>query len=150
MVSGRQTLRAGVIGAGSWARVAHLPALLSHPDTEVVAVCDADPAALDAVTALLPDGCARYGDAKAMLAQEALDLVCIVTPDDQHVAPIRAAVANRTHIVCEKPLALTGAEAWELTQTGGGCRTGQSGWVYGALLAGHDRDAHPDRFGIDR
>lgn len=115
-MSEQRTLRAGVIGAGAWARVAHLPALLGHPDTAVVAICDAEPAALDAMTALLPDGCARYDDATAMLDREALDLVCIVTPDDQHAEPIRAAVATGTHLICEKPLALNGAEAWELTR----------------------------------
>ncbi len=92
-----------------------MPALLDHPDTEVVAVCDADAAALEAMAAMLSDDCARYDDATTMLDREALDLVCIVTPDDQHIVPIRAAVANRTHIICEKPLALTGREAWELT-----------------------------------
>src|SRR5215203_4788284 len=102
MVSERRTLRAGVIGAGAWTRAAHLPALLEHPDTEVVAVCDVDPSALDAMSAVLPDRSARYDDAVAMLDREALDLVCIVTPDDQHAIPIRAAVANGTHIVCEK------------------------------------------------
>ena len=81
-----------------------------------MAVCDANAAALDAMSPMLRDGCARYADATAMLDREALDLVCIVTPDDQHAVPIRAAVANGTHIVCEKPLALTGAEAWELTR----------------------------------
>jgi predicted dehydrogenase len=109
-------LRAGVIGAGAWARVAHLPALLNHPDTGLVAICDPDSAALDALSPSLPSDCARYDDATVMLDREALDLVCIVTPDDQHAVPIRAAVTNGTHVVCEKPLALTGAEAWELTR----------------------------------
>ena len=32
-------IRAGVIGAGSWAAVAHLPALRDRDDVEIVAVC---------------------------------------------------------------------------------------------------------------
>jgi predicted dehydrogenase len=51
-----------------------------------------------------------------MLAQERLDLVCIVTPDDAHPAQVRAAVAAGTHIVCEKPLAVSASDAWELAR----------------------------------
>ena len=112
---GQRRVRAGVIGMGTWARAAHLPALLAHPDVDVVAVCDAERAVLEAITSMLPAGCAQYDDATTMLDREALGLVCIVTPADQHVVPIHAAIANGTHIVCEKPLALAGAEAWELT-----------------------------------
>ncbi len=112
----QKILRVGVVGAGSWARSAYLPTLLDHPDTRVVAICDADPAVLDAVIAEHGGGWERYDNATAMLDREALDLVCIVTPDDQHALPIRAAVANGTHIICEKPLALTGPEAWDLTR----------------------------------
>lgn len=108
----QQTLRAGIAGLGRWAQVAHMPALLANPAVELVAVADDLPSAL----ADAPAGCARYADAVSMLEREALDLVCIVTPDDAHVRPIQAAAANRTHIVCEKPLALTGAEAWAMTR----------------------------------
>lgn len=97
---------------GRWAQVAHVPALLANPAVTLVAVSDDSPAALAAA----PPGCSRYSDALHMLAVEQLDLVCIVTPDDAHHAQVRAAVEAGTHIVCEKPLAPTGAEALNLTE----------------------------------
>lgn len=108
-------VRAALIGAGSWARAAHLPALLRNPMVELVAVCDADPAACERAIGAR-EGIATCDDATSMLASHSLDLVCIVTPDDQHVQPIRAAVAAGVHVICEKPLALSGAQAWELTR----------------------------------
>jgi predicted dehydrogenase len=111
-----QRVRAGIAGLGSWARMAHLPALLANPDVAVVAVADTAPASLAAASSLLPEDCVVYADPLAMLAEEQIDLVCIVTPDDAHGEPVRAAVAAGTHIVCEKPLAITGSEAWELSR----------------------------------
>jgi predicted dehydrogenase len=110
-----QRVRAGIAGMGSWARMAHLPALLANPDVAVVAVADTAPASLAAASSLLPEDCVAYADPLAMLAEEQLDLVYIVTPDDAHGEPVRAAVAAGTHIVCEKPLAISGSEAWELS-----------------------------------
>jgi predicted dehydrogenase len=110
-------LRAGIAGLGSWARSAHLPALLANPAVDLVAVADPFAPALGELSGSeLPTDCARYADPLAMLAQERLDLVCIVTPDDSHPALVRAAVAAGTHIVCEKPLAVDETEAWELTR----------------------------------
>src|SRR4051794_14319387 len=106
-------IRAGIAGMGSWARMAHLSALPANPHVAVVAVADSDQASLDAASSLLPQACSVYADPLTMLAGEALDLVCIVTPDDAHAEPVRAAVAAGTHIVCEKPLAMSGSEAWE-------------------------------------
>jgi predicted dehydrogenase len=111
-----QRVRAGIAGMGSWARMAHLPALLANPDVAVVAVADTAPASLAAASSLLPEDCVAYADPLAMLAEEQLDLVCIVTPDDAHGEPVRAAVAAGTHLICEKPLAITGSEAWELSR----------------------------------
>ena len=115
-MQGHRVIRAGIAGMGSWARMAHLPSLLANPHVVVAAVADSAQASLDAASALLPADCAVYADPLTMLTAEELDLVCIVTPDDAHAGPVRAAVAAGTHIVCEKPLAISGAEAWELSR----------------------------------
>lgn len=50
-------------------------------------------------------------DWKAVVARSDIDVVDIVTPNDSH-APIAIAAAEAgKHIICEKPLARTGAEA---------------------------------------
>jgi predicted dehydrogenase len=40
--------RVAVIGSGWWATQAHIPGLLANPDATLVAICDADPARLQA------------------------------------------------------------------------------------------------------
>jgi predicted dehydrogenase len=115
-MQGDRLVRAGIAGMGAWARMAHLPALLANPQVAVVAVADSAPTSLDAASALIPADCAAYADPVTMLAEEQLDLVCIVTPDDAHAEPVRAAVAAGIHLICEKPLALSGAEAWGLSR----------------------------------
>lgn len=109
----QRTLRAGLVGAGQWAVAAHLPGLLATPGVELVAICDTDLArARSAATAL--GVAAVFGDAAAMLEAVPLDLVCVVTPDDEHAGPVAAACARGVHVLCEKPLATTVAEARRL------------------------------------
>ena len=36
-------IKCGVIGAGWWATFAHIPALLGHPDAELIAIQNNDP-----------------------------------------------------------------------------------------------------------
>ena len=37
-------VRVGVAGVGHWASTAHMPAIAAHPDAELVAIADVDPA----------------------------------------------------------------------------------------------------------
>jgi predicted dehydrogenase len=108
-----ERLRAGVIGCGVGA--AHAYAYSQQPDVELVAVCDLNPAAFDRFYARsrLARGAVReYTDYRKMLADEGLDLVSVVTPDDHHAAPVVAAAgAGVKGILCEKPIAGSLADA---------------------------------------
>jgi predicted dehydrogenase len=59
----------------------------------------------------------RYGfeqastDWKSVVARDDIDVVDIVTPNDSHAEIAIAAAKAGKHIICEKPLARTGAEA---------------------------------------
>src|SRR5262245_33969142 len=70
-------LRVGVIGAGRWANMAHLPAWKRDPRCELVAVCD--------VAGELAEKAAREyeipsvtGDAQELLARDDIDVIDIV------------------------------------------------------------------------
>lgn len=107
--------RAGVVGAGSWARAAHIPGFQSCPDVDLVAICDIDRDLAERVAT--ERGVPRvYASATAMLAQERLDLVSVVTPDDAHLADAGAAIAAGAHVLCEKPLATAVADARALAE----------------------------------
>ena len=101
-----QSLRVGIVGAGAWARQAHVPGFQECPGVELVAICDVDLARAE--QAAREASIARvYRAASDMLAVERLDLVSVVTPDDCHLVDAGAAIAAGAHVLCEKPLATT-------------------------------------------
>lgn len=106
-------LKVGVVGLRMGE--GHLRALATHPRAEIVAVCDP-------VEERLTDVAARYkvpgiyADYETMLAREALDGVCIATPNRLHAPMARAAINRGLHVMSEKPLTLDTAEARDLLQ----------------------------------
>jgi predicted dehydrogenase len=55
-----------------------------------------------------------YSDYDEMLADPAVDVVHITSPNDQHFEQARSALRAGKQVVCEKPLAMTAAETGEL------------------------------------
>ncbi len=72
---------------------------------------------VDVSDALANDGLQRYGfdeassDWRTVVERPDIDVVDIVTPNDSHAEIAIAAAKAGKHIICEKPLARTGAEA---------------------------------------
>jgi myo-inositol 2-dehydrogenase / D-chiro-inositol 1-dehydrogenase len=116
-----QPLRIGVIGAGRRG-VAHARAAIGL-GASLVAVADTD--ALRA--GRLAEGSARtYADAAEMLARERLDVVYVTSPPYLHREHTCAALAAGSHVLLEKPIALTMEEAREI-----GAAAAQTGrWVH--------------------
>ena len=105
-------LRFGLVGTGYWARIAHAPALASTEGIELAAVWGRDlRAAADLAAA---HGATPYEDMAAFLA--AVDGVAFAVPPDVQ-APIAAAAARAgKHLLLEKPLAISEAEADDLVE----------------------------------
>lgn len=110
-------LRAGVIGAGYLGRF-HALKYAAMQDVELVAVADIRPARAEEVAREC--GCRAVHDFREMLAE--VDLVSVVVPTEGHYAVARACLKAGRHVLVEKPLASTLAEADELIQlaTAGG------------------------------
>ena len=105
-------LRFGLVGTGYWARIAHAPALASTEGIELAAVWGRDRQAA-AVLATAHDA-TPYADMAAFLA--AVDGVAFAVPPDVQ-APIAAAAARAgKHLLLEKPLAISEAEADDLVE----------------------------------
>jgi predicted dehydrogenase len=104
-------LRAALVGFGFIGGKGHAPAYQQRSDLEVVAVADICGARRDAARAALPN--ARiYEDYRALLAGEpALDFVDVATPPCDHAEIASAAFDRGLHVLCEKPLTTTLAEA---------------------------------------
>ena len=119
----------GMIGMGRQAAHSNVRAFLSYPDTQVVAVCDADawrlPNARKQVDGHYAgrqrsgtyQGCGAYGDFREVLARADVDAVMISTPDHWHVPMAVAAAQAGKDICCEKPLTLSIAEGRILADT---------------------------------
>ncbi|HUN36351.1 MAG TPA: Gfo/Idh/MocA family oxidoreductase, partial [Trebonia sp.] len=103
------TFRWGVIGAGRIAAqfVAGIPASRSGT---LAAVASTDLARARALAAGAGD-VAAYGDYESLLAAPDIDAVYIATLHPQHAGLIEACAQAGKHVLCEKPLTVTGAEA---------------------------------------
>jgi predicted dehydrogenase len=105
-------VRVAVIGAGYWG-----PNLIrnfaSCPDTELVAVCDRDEARLATVVRPYP-GVEAIREFDQLISRPDIDAVAIATPVDTHAPLGVAALGAGKHVLIEKPLAGSVAEAVQL------------------------------------
>ena len=85
------------------------------PRPRLELLCDASPARAEAMAAQF--GFARFTDDwRAAIADERVQVVSITTPNRLHRDMVLAAAAAGRHIWCEKPLALSLAEAEEMAE----------------------------------
>lgn len=103
----------GFIGASTIAREHMVAAVRAQQDNEVVAVASGDQARANAFAEGL--GIAKgYGDVASLLADPMVDAVYISSTNDQHRDQALAAIAAGKHVLCEKPLALSVADARQM------------------------------------
>ena len=102
-------LRVGVIGAGSIANM-HLKSYVNNPDVTLVAIHDINEERAAEVAARY--GAARsYGTLAGILEDPGVDAVSICSWNDSHAELAIAALEAGKHVLVEKPLSKTVAEA---------------------------------------
>lgn len=104
-------LKVGLIGCGSIALSAHLPALYQlSARAQIHSVCDIreDVARQTADHLGVTRWSSNYLD---LLADPQVDIVVITTPEFLHAEQVIAAAQSGKHVLCEKPIATTLAEA---------------------------------------
>jgi predicted dehydrogenase len=102
-------VRVGLIGLGEVAQLMHLPLLADDSRFEIAAVTDVSPSLAAAMARRY--GVPRvHGSAEALIADEGIDLILILTPDHLHAAHLTAAIRSGRHVFVEKPVTLTEAE----------------------------------------
>jgi predicted dehydrogenase len=104
--------RAAVIGAGWIAEHCHLPGY-RRAGVEVAAVADLVEERAAAMAAAF-GARAVYADWREMLREEKPDLVSVCLPNVFHHEAVMAALAAGAHVLCEKPLATSLAQAEEM------------------------------------
>jgi len=109
----QRTLKGGIAGCGKAASLYHMPAFRAMKGVEIVAVCDInkDTAAGTAGRFRIPN---YYEDVTRMLKEEKLDFVDICTPPQEHFRAVVEALDAGVHVLVEKPMAISVAEADEM------------------------------------
>jgi predicted dehydrogenase len=127
----RDQIRLGIVGCGAVVESLHLPASLSVPEVEVVALVDVDLerarqlAARFGVPGSEPDYGRLFGT---------VDAVLLATPPHLHARHSCEFLAAGIHVLCEKPISLTVDEAQTMVDTAAS---------HGRCLAvGHHRRFH--------
>ena len=106
-------VRVGIIGPGWWAETMFVPAIEAHPDATLAAVCgrDAGRTAKFAEAHGIPG---VFTDPQEMFDSGSIDAVVISTVNRVHHQLTMAALEAGLHVLCEKPLATSVAEADEM------------------------------------
>src|SRR3989442_6973214 len=103
----------GLVGASTIAHEWVIDAIRAVPDNEVVAVFSTDPerGARYASSHRIPSTCASLS---ALLRDPQVGAVYVSTTNEMHRTQTVEAAAAGKHVLCEKPLALSVAEAREM------------------------------------
>lgn len=106
-------VRVGVIGTTGYAEGVHIRSLASHPRAEIVALCGRDRDRAQEVAARHGIS-AVFTDYREMIERGNLDAIVIVARDELHHPITMDAIDAGLHVLCEKPLASTAAQAREM------------------------------------
>lgn len=134
----KSTINWGLIGCGWVARDYVAPAILSAPSARLFALCDVNPRATGRIQQLAPDAQA-FTELDELLARDELDAVYIATPNHLHRPLCEAAARAGKHVLCEKPMATTLADARAMVEV-----CAQHGVVYATAFDQRFHAAHQE------
>ena len=105
-------VKVGIIGCGGIANGKHMPSLSKVPNVQMVAFCDIIPERAEKAKAKFgtPDA-KTYTDYKELLADKEIEVVHVLTPNREHADITVDALYAGKHVMCEKPMAKTAADA---------------------------------------
>ncbi|MBV7507581.1 Gfo/Idh/MocA family oxidoreductase [Bacillus sp. sid0103] len=112
-----KTVKVAIIGCGGIAKGKHLPSLAKLKNVELVAFCDVlVEQAEKAAAEYGAENAKVYGDYQELLQDESIEVVHVLTPNDSHAEISVAALDSGKHVMCEKPMAKTSAEARQMVE----------------------------------
>jgi predicted dehydrogenase len=130
-------VKVGIIGCGGIANGKHLPSLSKLGTVELVAFCDiVVEKAHEAAKQYGVAGAKVYEDYTELLKDGSIDVIHVCTPNDSHAEISIAALESGKHVMCEKPMAKTAADARRMVEVAK--RTGKK------LTVGYNNRFRPD------
>lgn len=124
----------GIVGCGWVASDYVIPALLESANGTLAAVCDLNPAALERWRSHAGLATASLDE---LLRAPTVEALYIATPNHTHRALVEAAARAGKHVLCEKPMATTSADARAMVDA---CR--DAGVVYATAFDQRMHAAH--------
>ena len=110
-------VKIGIIGCGGIGTGKHMPALSRLKNVELVAFCDIiEERAEKACKEFGVEGAKVYVDYKELLKDESIEVVHVCTPNRSHSFISIDAMESGKHVMCEKPMAKTTAEAKDMVE----------------------------------
>src|SRR5262245_60711670 len=108
-------VRVGIVGTSGWADFMYLPAFQSHLQAEMTAICGRNRDSVEQMANKynIPN---VFADYKEMINKAGLDGIVIGVPDDLHYEMTMQGLSAGLHVLCDKPLAVTSQQAWEMYQ----------------------------------
>lgn len=102
----------GIIGCGGIANGKHMPSLKALPNVNMIAFCDLIEERAKAAAEKYGTLDAKvYTDYKELLKNEDIEVVHVLTPNREHADITVDALYAGKHVMCEKPMAKTAADA---------------------------------------
>lgn len=129
--------RIAIIGCGGIANGKHMPSLAKLKNVEMVAFCDIIPERAEkAAKQYGAEEAKVYTDYTEVLTDASIDIVHVCTPNDSHAEITIASLEAKKHVMCEKPMAKTAADARRMVEAAK--RTGMK------LTVGYNNRFRPD------
>ena len=107
-------IRVGLVGYGLGGSTFHAPLVAATPGLELAAIATSDPERVRKARERYPNATVVDRPDAFWTMEPKLDLVVVSTPHATHAPIARAALASGSHVVVDKPFALTSAEARDL------------------------------------
>ncbi len=118
-------IKLGMVGGGEGSFIGAVHRMAANLDGQIELVCGAFSSSAEkskrSGEALYLDPDRVYGSFQEMIEKEKtlpedqrMDAISIVTPNHMHFAPAKLALENGFHVICDKPVAFSIEEAYEL------------------------------------
>ncbi|NLN93942.1 MAG: Gfo/Idh/MocA family oxidoreductase [Candidatus Hydrogenedens sp.] len=113
----KRKVRIGIIGCGAIAQELHVPEYLQSGEAEIIALSDSKHSKAKELAKRYDLSAKTYADYKDMLKKEDLDAVSVCLPNFLHCAATCDALKAGCHVLVEKPMAASMAEARKMIAT---------------------------------
>ncbi|MDF2907102.1 MAG: oxidoreductase protein [Herbinix sp.] len=105
-------VKIGIVGCGGIANNKHLPAIQKNGNYEIIAFCDIDREKAEEAKSKYGTADARvYTEYAELVKETEIEAVYVLTPNKSHADISIAAMKAGKHVMCEKPMAKSYADA---------------------------------------